>query len=201
LAALFNDWKVNPYTMTEILEQEAARREGEAKAGQKQGVSRTVRHGTPEYGLLLKARFPQDAPHDDAFMFDGHRWRYEYTSFDDDGKFDVLWRPASAATPPAADATNAAVEVQLKLMSAEAEFQRKFVNAETARADALEKRAAELEAEACEITSQYLALSESQARLVDRVAELEAALRAIEWSNDSKWQQDAAKQALKRSAK
>lgn len=28
--------------------------------------------------------------------FDGHKWRYHFTSFDDLGEFDVIWRPNDA---------------------------------------------------------------------------------------------------------
>jgi hypothetical protein len=38
----------------------------------------------------LKARF---AVSGEPFMFRGRRWRYEFTSCDDNGQYDVLWRP------------------------------------------------------------------------------------------------------------
>lgn len=62
---------------------------------------RVVRHKTPEHEALLKARFgePGDWRGDpEPFVFEGHRWRYVHTSFDDIGSYDVIERPADAPT-------------------------------------------------------------------------------------------------------
>ncbi|HGN2081066.1 TPA: hypothetical protein ACKRYD_002913 [Providencia stuartii] len=45
----------------------------------------------------MAARFPKDRHHysclNETFEYKGHRWRYEVTSFDDNGDYDLLWRP------------------------------------------------------------------------------------------------------------
>lgn len=65
------------------------------------GRTVSVRHGTPEYAEMLKARFPDGSARSasSTFEFRGHRWRYEHTSFDDEGDFTVLWRPDEPAPP------------------------------------------------------------------------------------------------------
>ncbi|WP_162556510.1 hypothetical protein [Proteus terrae] len=45
----------------------------------------------------MNARFPKTGNHTvgtpTTFEFKGHRWKYEVTSFDDNGDYDLLWRP------------------------------------------------------------------------------------------------------------
>ncbi|EMH0084758.1 hypothetical protein RGF86_001049 [Proteus mirabilis] len=52
---------------------------------------------SPEHSEYMAARFPKDRRHhycsNEAFEFKGHRWKYEVTSFDDNGDYDLLWRP------------------------------------------------------------------------------------------------------------
>ena len=56
-------------------------------------IERKVRKDTDEYRAYLRARFIRGgAP--SPFDFDGHKWRYHFTSFDDLGEFDVIARPA-----------------------------------------------------------------------------------------------------------
>lgn len=57
------------------------------------GLTMKVRKDSPEHAEYLKARFDGGLIKF-TFMFAGHRWRYEYSSFDDSGEFDLLWRPA-----------------------------------------------------------------------------------------------------------
>lgn len=57
-----------------------------------------VRHDAPDYAEYLRCRFYAQS-YSGPFLWAGHRWRYEHTSFDDAGQFDVLWRPSP---PPAA---------------------------------------------------------------------------------------------------
>lgn len=52
--------------------------------------SKKVYKNTPEYALYIKARFADRSSH--SFGFDGHRWAYEHTSFDDTGNYDLLYR-------------------------------------------------------------------------------------------------------------
>lgn len=50
-----------------------------------------------EYEEYTNARFPKTGNHTvgtpATFEFKGHRWKYEATSFDDNGDYDLLWRP------------------------------------------------------------------------------------------------------------
>lgn len=54
---------------------------------------------SPEYKDYMNARFPKTGNHTigtpATFEFKGHRWKYEVTSFDDNGDYDLLWRPDS----------------------------------------------------------------------------------------------------------
>ncbi|OJB95764.1 hypothetical protein [Yersinia ruckeri] len=45
---------------------------------------------SPEYTLYTEARFANKSAH--SFEFDGHRWAYEHTGFDDTGDYDLLYR-------------------------------------------------------------------------------------------------------------
>ncbi|MDS0790041.1 hypothetical protein OSB94_18265 [Proteus vulgaris] len=52
---------------------------------------------SPEHSEYMVARFPKDRRHhscsNETFEYKGHRWKYEATSFDDNGDYDLLWRP------------------------------------------------------------------------------------------------------------
>ena len=56
-------------------------------------ITRKIYRGTDEHTELLQARFPANQPHGGTFMFQGHRWRYKLTHFDDRGDYDVIERP------------------------------------------------------------------------------------------------------------
>lgn len=66
-------------------------------------VRRRVYKTLQEHSAYLNARFKDKTS--GTFEYDGHRWRYEYTSFDDKGDYDVIVRPQSQpdAPPPPAD--------------------------------------------------------------------------------------------------
>ena len=67
-----------------------------AKAGepaQPAWIERKVRKDSDEYRAYLRARFPFGAGAPSPFDFDGHKWRYLCTRFDDLGEFDVIHRP------------------------------------------------------------------------------------------------------------
>lgn len=57
---------------------------------------------SPEYKDYMNARFPKTGNHTigtpATFEFKGHRWKYEVTSFDANGGYDLLWRPDSKET-------------------------------------------------------------------------------------------------------
>lgn len=51
-----------------------------------------VYKNSPEHGDYLKARFPDGSRSNSTFEYAGHRWGYRYTSFDDKGDYDLLYR-------------------------------------------------------------------------------------------------------------
>ena len=51
-----------------------------------------VYKNSPEHGDYLKARFPDGSHSNSTFEYAGHRWGYRYTSFDDKGDYDLLYR-------------------------------------------------------------------------------------------------------------
>ena len=53
-------------------------------------IERTVRKETEEYLEYLRARF--QAPRKDTFEWEGHRWKYHVSHFDDVGEFDIIFR-------------------------------------------------------------------------------------------------------------
>lgn len=55
----------------------------------------TVRHSDAEYRAYCETRFARSAGRGEPFWWAGHMWKYEHTSFDDQGKYDVLWRPVA----------------------------------------------------------------------------------------------------------
>lgn len=59
-------------------------------------IERKVRKGTDEHRTYLSARFPRGGGAPSPFDFDGHKWRYYATSFDDLGEFDIIHRPSDA---------------------------------------------------------------------------------------------------------
>ncbi|RFT12255.1 hypothetical protein DYB39_04150 [Providencia rettgeri] len=60
-------------------------------------ITLKVYKDSPEYKDYMNARFPKTGNYTvgtpATFEFKGHRWRYEVTSFDDNGDYDLLWRP------------------------------------------------------------------------------------------------------------
>lgn len=60
-------------------------------------ITLKVYKDSPEHSEYMAARFPKDRRHhscsNETFEFKGHRWKYEVTSFDDNGDYDLLWRP------------------------------------------------------------------------------------------------------------
>lgn len=60
-------------------------------------ITLKVYKNSPEYGEYMEVRFPKDRRHhscsNETFEYEGHRWKYQVTSFDDNGDYDLLWRP------------------------------------------------------------------------------------------------------------
>lgn len=58
-------------------------------------IERRVYRDSDEYREYLQARFQQAGGERNSFAWQGHRWAYRYTSFDDQGDYDLIWRPAA----------------------------------------------------------------------------------------------------------
>lgn len=62
-------------------------------------VTLKVYKDSEEYEEYSNARFPKTGNYTvgtpATFEFKGHRWKYQVTSFDDNGDYDLLWRPDS----------------------------------------------------------------------------------------------------------
>ncbi|WP_272581848.1 hypothetical protein [Providencia sp. PROV269] len=60
-------------------------------------ITLKVYKDSPEYSKYLTARFPRKRGYssgiNETFEYEGHRWKYQVTSFDDNGDYDLLWRP------------------------------------------------------------------------------------------------------------
>ncbi|NBM79638.1 hypothetical protein GWI76_10270 [Proteus sp. G2659] len=65
-------------------------------------ITLKVYKDSEEYKEYNNARFPRTGNYTigtpATFEFKGHRWRYEATSFDDNGDYDLLWRPDGKET-------------------------------------------------------------------------------------------------------
>lgn len=67
---------------------------GEHEPCERAQIERRVYKGTDEAAALLSARFGDGRDcYTEPFEFDGHRWAYSYTGFDDMGEYDLIWRP------------------------------------------------------------------------------------------------------------
>ena len=61
-------------------------------------ICRAVYVDSDEFKDYLAARFPKDGtPKGVSFEFDGHRWAYQVTTFDERGEYHLLWRPTQKA--------------------------------------------------------------------------------------------------------
>lgn len=60
-------------------------------------ITLKVYKDSEEYEEYSNARFPKTGNYTTGtpatFEFKGHRWKYQVTSFDDNGDYDLLWRP------------------------------------------------------------------------------------------------------------
>lgn len=73
-------------------------------------ITLKVYKDSPEHSEYMEARFPKDRRHhsfsNETFEYEGHRWKYQVTSFDDNCDYDLLWRPDGNETElMASDAT------------------------------------------------------------------------------------------------
>ena len=87
-------------------EYERGLEEGRQQANQQRGepdIERRVYKNTKEYSQYLSARFDRKNGTMNSFEWDGHRWAYKYTSFDDAGDYDLIYRPAPQPAEPVED--------------------------------------------------------------------------------------------------
>lgn len=60
-------------------------------------ITLKVYKDSEEYEEYSNARFPKTGNYTvetpATFEFKGHRWKYQVTIFDDNGDYDLLWRP------------------------------------------------------------------------------------------------------------
>ena len=56
-------------------------------------IERRIHTDTEEGKALNQARFGTGSSHYCPFDFEGHKWRYRCTDFDDNGAFDIIERP------------------------------------------------------------------------------------------------------------
>ncbi len=54
-------------------------------------IKRRVYKDSPEFNAYIRQRLRDRTS--SSFEWDGHRWRYEYTSFNDGGDYDMICRP------------------------------------------------------------------------------------------------------------
>lgn len=88
--------------------------EAQAWRAESQRIERRVYKGAGEYRDYLHARFA-DRGLSQVFAWQDHNWRYEVTAFDDEGEYDLIWRPAPPdATPAAPPAREAALAEALR---------------------------------------------------------------------------------------
>jgi hypothetical protein len=63
----------------------------QAPAIEQEWIERRIYRNSPEYKSYIGKRFLDRLSI--SFEYDGHRWKYQYTSFDDQGDYDVIVRP------------------------------------------------------------------------------------------------------------
>ena len=89
-----------------------------AGGGEAVNIERKVYKSSPEYSEYLRARFDQKHRTGISFEWGGHRWTYRFTSFDDAGEYELLWRPTPPASQEQADDTLRCIDARNKLNTA-----------------------------------------------------------------------------------
>lgn len=65
-------------------------------------ITLRIYHHSDEYKDYLSARFyPSTGRSRLSFEWEGHRWAYRHTHFDDQGDYDLIYRPAPQPAEPA----------------------------------------------------------------------------------------------------
>jgi hypothetical protein len=62
-----------------------------APAIEQKWIERRIYRNSPEYMPYIEKRFLNRLSI--SFEYDGHRWKYQHTSFNDQGDYDVIVRP------------------------------------------------------------------------------------------------------------
>lgn len=107
-------------------------------------IERKVYRNSPEREKYLAARFPMNVSADISFNWDGHRWMYKYTSFDDNGDYDLLTRPNMETQAQGANDWNAAIEACVSICQEAYEEGGSCITAEL-RIDALKRQPSEVD--------------------------------------------------------
>lgn len=90
--------------LAEVKEYRASQEQAEPAAQVAVSIERKVYKDSDEHRGYLSARFDQKYRTGVSFEWQGHRWAYRHTSFDDKGDYDLLWRPATTPQPATASA-------------------------------------------------------------------------------------------------
>lgn len=69
-----------------------ANRLREFGADEPKTIKRKIYHRGDNYSFYRTARFT--VGNGRSFEFEGYRWTYEHTAFDQRGDYDLIWRPA-----------------------------------------------------------------------------------------------------------
>lgn len=103
-ADFFESWEFGPeMTVVKLAKAFARHRiahQGDVPVFLEEWLERRVYKGSDEYRSYLSARFPRTGGAPSTFDFDGHKWAYYVTSFDDKGEYDVIRRRVPKAATP-----------------------------------------------------------------------------------------------------
>jgi len=91
ITSLYAGSKVRDYAHTALASTAAVQAALSSQAPAE--IERKVYKDSVEHREYLSARFDHKHRTGISFEWDGHRWAYRYTSFDDAGEYDLLWRP------------------------------------------------------------------------------------------------------------
>lgn len=85
-------------------------------------IRRIIRRDSAEHKPYLDARFNDKDSSTKSFLFDGHRWQYLHSSFDDDGEYDVITRPGEKAGDWVRDARREALRDQFAMAAMQGDW-------------------------------------------------------------------------------
>jgi hypothetical protein len=85
-------------------------------------IRRIIRRDSAEHQSYLDARFNDKDSSTKSFLFDGHRWAYSYSSFDDDGEYDVITRPGEKGGDQIRDVQRKALRDQFAMAAMQGDW-------------------------------------------------------------------------------